>query len=443
MKKITFPILLSSLLTLAITASACSALSAVPTPLPDATPTGNAPGIVTAEGKLLPSSSVNLAFAQGGVIAEVLVKSGDTVAKGDVLARLMGIKTVQADVAAAQVQNDQLYNTAMAQDRANRSKDLYKTTPGDFTLPVWYYNQQEQITAAQSAVDLAQASLTNFQGKLSNKMQTTGADFVKAETDLAAAQADYDVAKNLKDRIKTGKQLEDLTRRELYKAQIDAYLKSQGVDAKYDVNISNMNKDLSDEAQKIFDDAESALKDAQTAFDDASTTDGAKEIQKARAQVSIAQERYYTALDYVRSLQTGPESQSLNTAKTALEKAKAVLELYELRAPIGGTVLNFDPSAGEAASPGVPVAFLADTSRWTVETKDLAEIDIARVALGQSVTVKLDALPGEEFQGKVTAIDPVGKEYLGDMTYKVTITLDQVDPRFLWNMTATVDIQAK
>jgi multidrug resistance efflux pump len=126
-----------------------------------------------------------------------------------------------------------------------------------------------------------------------------------------------------------------------------------------------------------------------------------------------------------------------------VDQAKAALDLYELRAPIGGTVLSFDLSAGEIAAPGSPIAFVADTTTWTVETKDLAELDIARVALGQNVTVKLDALPGEEFPGKVTAIDPVGKEHLGDMTYKVTVTLDKVDPRFLWNMTATVDIEAK
>jgi multidrug resistance efflux pump len=443
MKKKTLTCLVSLLLALAISASACSALTAAPTPQPDAVATKIAPGIVTAQGKLLPSPAVKLAFAQGGVIAEVLVKPGDSVAAGAVLARLMGVKTVQADLAAAQAQYDLAYTAAMSQDRANRSKDLYKTQPGDFTLPMWYYNQQEQITAAQSAVDLAQAALTKNQDKLSSKMQTTGADFIKAEADLAAAQANYDVAKNLKDRVKTGTQIDDATRRQLYLLQKDAYLKSKGVDPKYDVSFSNMNKDLSDEAQKIFDNADTALKDAQTAFDDASTTDGAKDIQKARAQVSIAQERYYTALDYVRGLQTGPESQSLTTAKTALDKVKAALELYELRAPIGGTILSFDPSVGEIASPGVPIAFLADTSHWTVETKDLAEIDIARVALGQSVTVKLDALPGEEFKGSVTAIDPVGLEYLGDMTYKATITLDKADPRFLWNMTAAVDIQAK
>jgi hypothetical protein len=29
------------------------------------------------------------------------------------------------------------------------------------------------------------------------------------------------------------------------------------------------------------------------------------------------------------------------------------------------------------------------------------------------------------------------------MTYKVTIALDQPDPRFMWNMTATVTIEGK
>jgi HlyD family secretion protein len=443
MKKTTLPLTLSLLLILAIATSACSALTAAPTPQPVATATGSAPGVVTAEGKLLPSPAVKLAFAQGGVISEVLVKPGDTVAAGAVLARLMGVKTVQADLASAQAQYDQLFNAALTADRANRSKDLYKTQTGDFTLPVWYYNQQEQLTAAQAAVDLARTALTKVQERLSGKMQTTGAEFIQAETALATAQADFDVAKSLKDRIKTGKELEDLSKRQLYLQQIDAYLKSKDVDPRWSVDITNMSKDLRDEAQKIYDDANSTLEDAQTAFDDAATTDGAKDIQKARAQVSIAQERYYTALDFLRSLQTGPESQSLNTAKTALDKANSALELYELRAPIAGTILNFEPAVGEVASPGLPVAFLADTTHWTVETRDLAEIDIARVALGQAVTVKLDALPEDEFQGTVTTIDPVGQEYLGDMTYKVTVSLNQADPRFLWNMTATVDIQAR
>lgn len=432
----------STLLLIAIL-TACAGITA-PSPAAESNTTAeSASNVITAEGKLLPAPAVELAFAQGGVVAEVLVKPGQVVAAGDVLARLVGIKTVQADLAAAQAQYDQAYSAALAQDKSNRSQDLYKNQSGDFTLPMWYYNQQEQISAAQVAVAEAQRELTEAQDKLANKMKTTGADFVKAETDLAAAQAIYEVAKNLNDRIRSGKDIDDLNRRQLYLMQMDLALQARGRDPKWGGLVNGIDNDLRDEAQKIFDDAESTLKDAQDAYDDAASTDGAKDVQKAHAQVSIAQERYYTALDYVRVLQTGSQAQTVTAAMTTLDKAKAALEFYELRAPFGGTVLSFNLSVGEAAVPGSPVVFLADTASWTVETKDLAETEIARVALGQSVIVKLEALPGEEFPGKVTAIDPVGKEYSGDMTYKVTVTLDKADPRFMWNMTANVDIEAK
>ena len=77
-------------------------------------------------------------------------------------------------------------------------------------------------------------------------------------------------------------------------------------------------------------------------------------------------------------------------------------------------------------------------NRWKVEIKDLAEINLADIALGDTVTVKLDSFPDEEFSGIVTEIDSVGKLYVGDMTYQITISLDESDPRFMWNMTATV-----
>jgi HlyD family secretion protein len=438
MKKLTLTLVLLSL--------ALAACAGTATPAPTAEPTQvaeTAPGIATAEGKLLPAPAVKLAFAQGGVVAEVLAKPGDKVAAGEVLARLVGVKAVEAQIAAAQIQYDQTYNAAMSQDKPNRTKDWYKTQSKDFILPVWYYGQQEQISGAQVAVDEAQEELTKAQEKLAEQVQTTGgADFIKAETDLSIAQARYQVAKNLNDRIKNGKNIDEMTRRQLYLLQRDAYLKSKEVAPKWVLG-NLISKDLRDEAQKIFEDADDALEDAQDAYDDALTSDGAQDIQEARAQLSIAEERYYTAQDYVRILQTGSESQEVTAAQNAVDQAKAALDLYELRAPFGGTILSFDLSAGETAAPGVPVAFLADTTTWTVETKDLAEIDIAHVALGQSVTVKLDAFPGEEFPGKVTAIDPVGQEYLGDMTYKVTVTLDKVDPRFMWNMTATVNIDVK
>ena len=130
----------------------------------------------------------------------------------------------------------------------------------------------------------------------------------------------------------------------------------------------------------------------------------------------------------------------LESARANLDATRAALANSQLRAPITATVLSLDLSVGETVNAGIPVAYLGNTNHWMVETKDLAEIDAADVAFGDTVTVKLDAFPDEEFSGTVTKIDPVGKLYLGDMTYQITVTLDEVDTRFMWNMTATVTV---
>jgi multidrug resistance efflux pump len=126
-----------------------------------------------------------------------------------------------------------------------------------------------------------------------------------------------------------------------------------------------------------------------------------------------------------------------------LEAARAALANAQLRAPFAATILSLDISVGEMVNAGVPVAFLGNMDSWQVETKDLAEIDVANISIGDKVIVKLDAFSEEEFTGTVTEIDPVGREYLGDMTYKTTTTLDKSDPRFFWNMTATVTIDVE
>jgi len=81
------------------------------TPVVAATPTVVAPvkdnSAIKAEGKLEPVQSVKLSFAAGGEVAEVLVKEGDMVKAGDVIARVKSdaqqaaVTRAEAGVAAA------------------------------------------------------------------------------------------------------------------------------------------------------------------------------------------------------------------------------------------------------------------------------------------------------------------------------------------------------
>jgi len=424
--------------------SACgSSATASPTPAATQSAVSNASEIV-ADGKLVPWRSAKLGFSQPGTVAEILVKAGDQVTTGQVMARLMGSESAEAALKVASIQYQIALDNALAQRKApSRTANWVINQPKEFSIPLWYFGQSEQISSAQAEVDAGKAALATAQAKLvSVQGRVSSADFVKAETAMGVAQASYDVANDLNNRVQNGKNIDDMTRRQLFLLARDNANIARGRDPKW-VLASNISQDLRDAAQQIYDDAKANLKDAQSAYDDALTTQGANDVMKARADVSIAQERYYTALDRLRSLQIGNDLPAVTAAQAAMDQAQTAITNYELRAPFAGSVLSIDAVVGDAAVPGTPLFFLGDTTHWQVETKNLTEVDVASVALGAPASIKLDAFPGEKFPGKVTIINPVGQEYQGDMTYKVTIALDQPDPRFLWNLTATASIEAR
>lgn len=312
---------------------------------------------VTAEGTLLPAPSVELAFAQGGVVSEILAQPGETLAAGDVIAQLIGLETVQAELAAAQL----------------------------------------ELASAKKAL---------------NDLQNAGsAELAQAAIDLKDAKEEYDEAVDYLDYLKNEDKVPQTETRRFIIQNWKGY--------QYRIKTKHF-KGPAPEDWII--EAENDL-----ALD--------------KARLDEAQRTYDRLKDGVDAEQLPVLEARLNAAHANVTAAEAAIELYELRAPFDGVLLSLDLAVGESVAPTLPIAFLADTSLWIVETKDLAEIDVADVAIGDKATIQLDAFPGEEFQGTVTEIDSVGREYLGDITYKVTLTLDEADPRFLWNMTATVNIE--
>lgn len=350
--------LFSILILIALSTAACGATE---TPAPTAEPEGDISNLsnVTAEGKLLPASSVELAFAQGGVISEILAQPGDSLAAGEVIAQLVGLEAAQAQLAAAQL----------------------------------------ELASAKKAL---------------NDLQNAGdADLAQVVIDLKDAREEYEDAVDYLDYLQDSKKVPQTeTRRILMRTWRGWY---------YQVKTKHFKgpapEDWIIEAQNDL------------ALDKAKMDELQRTVDRLKGGVDAEQLPVFEA--------------RLNAAHANVTAAQAAIELYELRAPFRGTLLSLDLAIGESVTPLLPVAFLGDTSHWTVETKDLAEIDVAHVAIGDPVIIQLDAFPGEEFQGTVTEIDPVGREYLGDMTYKVTITLKETDPRFLWNMTATVIVNTE
>ncbi|TLN28058.1 HlyD family secretion protein [bacterium] len=130
----------------------------------------------------------------------------------------------------------------------------------------------------------------------------------------------------------------------------------------------------------------------------------------------------------------------LEAANAQLAAAQTALADLDLSAPFAGTVMDWTDSMvpGAWALAGQAVVTLADTSAWEIETTDLTELKVVEVSEGQSVTIRLDALPELELKGEVISIGQVYYEKSGDVQYKVRIRIDNPPAEMRWGMTAEV-----
>jgi multidrug resistance efflux pump len=95
----------------------------------------------------------------------------------------------------------------------------------------------------------------------------------------------------------------------------------------------------------------------------------------------------------------------VKAADARLNEIKAALEKTLIRAPVAGVVLKLYRRQGETVTnfPPTLIATVGDTSRLRVKA-DIDQTDVARPALGQSVSITADAFPDKHFRGTVSHV---------------------------------------
>lgn len=88
-----------------------------------------------------------------------------------------------------------------------------------------------------------------------------------------------------------------------------------------------------------------------------------------------------------------------------MEKQSEPTKQVRIRTPFSGTVLKRVATEGAYVKTGAPLYLVANLKNLWVQL-EAYESDLSRLQKGQSVTVSVDALPGEAFAGTVTFIDP-------------------------------------
>ena len=166
----------------------------------------------------------------------------------------------------------------------------------------------------------------------------------------------------------------------------------------------------------------------------------------AKAALELANSTLTKAQDDLKKLASGPDPDLKTQAEKRLEAAKAQIAAAEraltnidLRAPFAGELVEVKQvEAGMWLAAGQPIATLADTSQWYIETTDLTELDVVKIKIGDSVTVTLDALPDLELAGEVVAVARTYTEKSGDILYKVRVRLDDPPDEVRWGFTGLI-----
>lgn len=126
----------------------------------------------------------------------------------------------------------------------------------------------------------------------------------------------------------------------------------------------------------------------------------------------------------------------VTSAEARVAEAKALLGKSAIVSPINGVVLRKHKRTGESVSTQMngPILVLGDTSRLRVRV-DVDETDVARVAVGQKVTVRAAAYGGRSFTGTVSRIGQI----LGKKNIRTDEPAERVDTKVLETL---VDLDA-
>ncbi|HET6512028.1 MAG TPA: efflux RND transporter periplasmic adaptor subunit, partial [Candidatus Kapabacteria bacterium] len=93
----------------------------------------------------------------------------------------------------------------------------------------------------------------------------------------------------------------------------------------------------------------------------------------------------------------------LKGAQTSESLAKRQLSDAAIKSPFAGLVSQRFVNQGETVTPGVRIATIIDDSRMKLKV-NIGEMEVGYLKTGDRVTVTVDALPGQQFSGRVAAI---------------------------------------
>jgi len=385
--------------------------------------------VLTADGSgtLVPATELSLGFSGSGIVTEVLVKVGDKVEAGQIMAR---IDDTDAQTSLKQAQ------ISLRQGEISLAALTEDVDPAD-------------LAAAQGDVASARASLTALTSAASTQ------EVLAARQSLKSAQATLKDLLALPDPDVVADAKADLTLAEMA---------VRSAQTAYDAVADQPNVGMTSQATELWQ-ATTEYEKALAAYNEALEGATDDEIADARAQIATAQAQLDTLLEdpdadelaaaqakvtqteaLLASLLAGAAGSDLETAQLNVEQAELTLASAQrtlsetqLIAPMAGTVIAVDAKVGETA--GTPAVTLADLAQPLIEFW-VEESDLTSVAPGNAINISFEALPDYTYTGKILSIDPALVTVDSTSAVQVWASIDTTahPVQLLSGMNATVEV---
>jgi membrane fusion protein (multidrug efflux system) len=150
------------------------------------------------------------------------------------------------------------------------------------------------------------------------------------------------------------------------------------------------------------------------------------EVQRSRATVNKLSNNYQRAQQLLAQKLISNEAHDqirfdLESARASLNLAQLELSYTNIVAPISGVVAQRMVKQGNLVPLNAPVYRIVNT-QYLEAVMNVPEREMARIKQGMPVSMLVDAIPGQRFEGRVDRISPVMDA--GSGTFRVTCAFD-------------------
>ncbi|MGB3419042.1 MAG: efflux RND transporter periplasmic adaptor subunit [Dolichospermum sp.] len=330
---------------------------------------------ITASGKIQPIQSVNISPKSSGLLAELNVEQGQTVKKGQIIARMDN-----SEIKMRIIQ----YKANLEQAKAQLAESLAGSRP-------------EEIAQGKARVAQAQAQLAII--REGNRLQEIQQAQAQVDSAKAAVELTESRLKRYQDLAKNGAISQDsleqyISENRKAKANLEEAQKRLSL-----LKIGNRNQDIQKQ-QAIVNQEKEALRKLEN---------GNRPEEIARLKAAVA------------------------SAEAQLKQQQVQLEDTIIRAPFAGIITQRYATVGGFVSPAVSASSSASATSTSIVAlakglevlANVPEVDISQIKQRQKVEITVDAYPDEIFQGQVRLIAPEAVVEQNVTSFQVRVTVNK------------------